>query len=109
VPDATDIEASTIGLTVRFAVLLLPYALAETVTVAADGTTFEAKVKLAVVAPAATVTETGAVAALVLLLERFTTAPPAGAAAASVTVPVAFAVPPITAVGLIAKLASDTR
>jgi hypothetical protein len=109
VPEATDIEASTIGLTVRFAVLLLPYALAETVTVAADETTFEVTVKLAVVAPAATVTETGAVAALVLLLERFTTAPPAGAAAASVTVPVAFAVPPITAVGLIAKLASDTR
>ena len=51
-----------------------------------------------VVAPAATVTEAGTVAALVLLLVNATTAPPAGAAALSVTVPVLFA-PPVTAVG----------
>ena len=38
-------------------------------------------------------------AALVLLLVNATTAPPAGAAALSVTVPVLFA-PPVTAVGL---------
>ena len=75
----------------------------------ADETAFEVIVKLAVVAPAATVTVAGVVAALVLLLDRFTTAPPEGAAAARVTVPVAFAVPPITAVGLIATLASVTR
>jgi hypothetical protein len=47
---------------------------------------------VAVVAPAATVTEVGTVAA-VLLLASITTAPPAGAAALSVTVPVLFAPP----------------
>ncbi len=51
-----------------------------------------------VVAPAATVTEPGTVAAALLLVNA-TTAPPAGAAALSVTVPVLFA-PPGTAVGL---------
>src|SRR5215831_9762893 len=56
-------------------------------------TIFVATVNVAVVAPAATVTETGTVAALVLLLVNATTAPPAGAAALSVTVPVLFAPP----------------
>ena len=55
--------------------------------------------KVAVVAFAATVTEAGTVAALRLLLARFTTAPPAGAAMPSVTVPVLTAAP-VTAVGL---------
>ena len=52
-----------------------------------------------VVVPAATVTETGTVAALPLLLVNATTAPPAGAALPSVTVPV-LPTPPVTAVGL---------
>lgn len=49
-------------------------------------------------APAATVTLTGTVAADVLSLESVTTAPPAGAAALRVTVPVDD-VPPVTRVG----------
>ena len=55
-------------------------------------------VKVAVVAPAATVTLAGTVAAAVLLLDSATTAPPAGAAALSVTVPVD-EIPPVTAAG----------
>jgi len=55
---------------------------------------------VAEVAFAATVTVAGTVAAAVLLLDRFTTMPPAGAAAESVTVPVELAMPPITLVGL---------
>ena len=56
-------------------------------------------VNVAVVAPAATVTLAGTVAAAVLLLESDTTAPPLGAAALKVTVPVEEA-PPTTLVGL---------
>ena len=55
-------------------------------------------VNVAVVAFAATVTEAGKVAE-VLLLDRVIMAPPAGAAAVSVTVPVLL-VPPVTLVGL---------
>src|SRR5438270_12277522 len=61
-------------------------------------TVFVATMNVAVVAPAATVTEAGTVAALRLLLVNATTAPPAGAAALSVTVPVLFA-PPVTVAG----------
>src|SRR5437868_9458498 len=61
-------------------------------------TVFVATVNLAVVAPAATVTDAGTVAALRLLLVNATTAPPAGAAALSVTVPMLFA-PPVTVAG----------
>ena len=56
-------------------------------------------VKVAVVAPAGTVTFAGTVAAAVLLLDRVTTAPAAGAGPFNVTVPVD-GVPPITEVGL---------
>ena len=55
-------------------------------------------VNVALVAPAAIVTLEGTLAAVVLLLERATCAPPAGAGPLSVTVPVD-ELPPITAVG----------
>ena len=56
-------------------------------------------VKLALVAPAATVTLGGTVAALGRLLVNVTTLPPAGAGLGSVTVPVE-GLPPVTLVGL---------
>src|SRR6202045_4296910 len=57
-------------------------------------------VNVALVAPAATVTLEGTVAAAVLLLESVTCAPPGGAGPLNVTVPVEDCVPPITLVGL---------
>ena len=56
-------------------------------------------VKVALVAPAATVTLAGTWAAAMLLLVRVTRAPPEGATAAKVTVPVD-EVPPMTEPGL---------
>ena len=55
--------------------------------------------KLALLAPAGTVTLAGTAATPVLLLERETTAPPVGAAPLRLTVPVED-VPPVTLVGL---------
>jgi hypothetical protein len=62
-------------------------------------TALVAAVKVALVAPAATVTLAGEVAAAVLLLDNVTCAPAAGAAADNVTVPVE-ALPPTTLEGL---------
>ena len=55
--------------------------------------------KVAEVAPAATVTLAGTCAAVALLLESATTAPPEGAGPVNLTVPVE-ELPPVTVVGL---------
>src|SRR6267143_267174 len=68
------------------------------VTVVEAATALVLTVNVALVAPAATVTLGGAVAAVVLLLESATVAPPVGAAPLSVTVPVE-EFPPVTVVG----------
>jgi len=61
-------------------------------------TALVATVNVALVAPAATVTLAGVLATVVLLLESVTVAPPDGAAAVKVTVPVD-EFPPVTLVG----------
>src|SRR6266436_7961695 len=68
-------------------------------TVVDAATALVLTVNVALVTPAATVTLDGTLAAVVLLLERVTTAPPDGAAPLSVTVPVE-EFPPVTLVGL---------
>jgi hypothetical protein len=93
------------GVTVRLAVLPTPY-VPVIVTVVLPATGVVVTVKVAVVAPAPTVTLAGTCAAVVLLLERETTAPPAGAAAANVTVPVE-EVPPRTEVGFSVTVLSE--
>ena len=83
---------------VKLAVCVEP-SVAEIANVAFAATGLEVTVKVAVVAPALTVTLAGTWAAPVLLLDRATTAPPAGAAAVSVTDPVD-ELPPTTDDGL---------
>jgi hypothetical protein len=68
------------------------------VTVVDAPTTLVLTVNDALVAPAATVTLEGTLATVVLLLERATCAPPAGAGPLNVTVPVE-KFPPVTLVG----------
>jgi hypothetical protein len=68
------------------------------VTVVEAATTLVLTVNDALVAPAATVTLDGTLAAVVLLLESMTCAPPEGAGPLKVTVPVE-EFPPVTLVG----------
>jgi len=92
------VSAVTVGgLIVNVAVADLPLAVAVIVAAALVDTGTVVTVKVALVAPAATVTEAGTVA-LALLLDRLTASPPVGAALEIVTVPVEDA-PPITVVG----------
>jgi hypothetical protein len=65
------------------------------VTVVDEATALVLTVNVALVTPAATVTLEGTLAAVVLLLESVTCAPPVGAGALSVTVPVE-EFPPVT-------------
>ena len=92
-------EDTTGGSTVSVAVCVPPPNDAEMVTVVDVATALVLSVKVAVVAPAGTVTLRGTLAAA-LLLESRTCAPPAGAGPLSVTVPVGEDVAPVTLVGL---------
>ena len=76
----------------------MPLYEAEIVTKVETRTTEVLTAKVALVAPAGTVTLEGTLAAP-LLLESMTCAPPAGAGAPSVTMPVEVCRPPITLVG----------
>jgi hypothetical protein len=92
------IEERLAALTVKDAVRLTPSVaviVAEVLVATPDVVT----VNVVELLPAGTVTEVGTVAAAVLLLCRVTTAPPLGAAAVKVTVPVEL-FPPTTDVGL---------
>src|SRR5215467_12476873 len=98
--DGLSTRDARIGFTRMVAALEAPLELAVIVTTVPVVTRLVVMAKVALVAPAATVTETGTAAALALLLVSETTAPPAGAAALSVTVPVLRA-PPVTVDGFI--------
>jgi hypothetical protein len=84
------------------AVLITPAYDAEMVTGVDAVTALVLTVKFAVLAPAATVTLAGTLAAP-LSLESKTCAPPVGAGPLSVTVPVEDCVPPVTLVGFSAS------
>jgi hypothetical protein len=94
------------GFTVSVPDRVTPPELPEMVTDAEVVTGLDVTVNAPLVAPAAIVTLAGTVAALVLLLDNVTTAPPDGAAAESVAVPCAFALPPVTLVGEIDNVES---
>jgi hypothetical protein len=88
-----------VGFTVRVALRLTELYVAVIVVVVVVVTVLLVTVALALVAPEGMVTVAGTVAAVVLLLERPTTAPPDGAGAVRVTVACEVA-PPVTDAGL---------
>ena len=87
------------GVTVNVPVRLAPLYVPVSVTLVFAPTALVLTLKLALLAPAATVTLAGTLATAVLLLESVTNAPPEGAAAVKVAVPVA-AAGPTTLLGL---------
>src|SRR2546421_323589 len=89
---------TTGGFSVTVTILDAPTAVAVMFACVTAVTAFVVTAKVALVAPAVTVTVAGTVAAFVLPLVSVTTAPPAGAALGSVTVPVLPA-PPIRTEG----------
>ena len=105
----TDIADTVNGLTVSAADRDEPYAAAVIETDAVLGTTAVVTVKVALVAPDAMAIEAGTLAADGALLFKDTTAPPDGAAAARVTVPVAFADPPVIVEAFSERLDTVTR
>ena len=92
-------DESVAGVTVRFAVFVVPESVAETVTDVEEGTPSVLTENWIDVLPAATTMVAGTVAAPELELVRLTVEPPGGAAAPRITVPVV-AVPDRTLVGL---------
>ena len=99
--------ADTAFVTVSTAPGLDPPKLAEIVELVETLTGNVVTVKVALLAPAATVTLAGTVAADVLLLVSDTIAPPLGAGPVSVTVPCE-GLPPTTVLGFSATLLADT-
>jgi hypothetical protein len=102
-PDALTVRVAGCdgGVTVKTAVFVTPSSVAEIVT-DVDAETFDvAMVKVALAVPAGMVTLSGTVATALLLLESEISAPPIGAAAVSITVPIALE-PPTTAAEFIA-------
>jgi hypothetical protein len=95
--DTDESVAVATGVTVKVADRVVPY-VPEIVDEVVVETEAVVTLKVALVKPAATVTLTGTWAAVVLLLERVTTAPPEGAAPLRLTVPVEL-LPPRTLVG----------
>jgi hypothetical protein len=98
-------ESDAGGVTVSVVVRFTPLYVAVSVTLVLAATAVVLTLKFALVAPAATVTLAGTLATPALLLVSVTTAPPLGAPAVNVTVPVAEA-GPTTLVGV---TASDDR
>ena len=94
-------------MTVKLADLVVLSFVAEIVTEVEELTEAVATVKVALVAPAGTVTLAGTVATAVLLLERETIDPLPGAAPVRVTVPWE-EFPPVTVVGFKAREAKPT-
>jgi hypothetical protein len=102
-------DATVNGTTVNVADFEEPYPLAVIVT-AVDVETTEVEIaKLTLVVPAGMATVEGTLAADGALLANDTTAPPGGAAAPRVTVPVAFADPPVSDAWFTVTLATVTR